>query len=223
MKNTLKLTAILLMVITTSCSGIKVLDAWKSDSSANIMNNNILVISRTENKQARIAFEQEIAKQLRAKGMKATESFKEMPNFNHDTELTETQQKNFKEFLSNEGYDAVIVTVVKDYQERTETSQDGGYYAGASYYPSYFPGYYGGFYGYYGNRMSYSTYGSYVPMSSTTQVVKTYIVETVAYDLTQEDGKQLAAVVTTKIDDPQNVTKNALEYTEKITKALTDK
>ncbi|MBP93469.1 MAG: hypothetical protein CMC55_05065 [Flavobacteriaceae bacterium] len=223
MKNSLKLTAILLMVITSSCSGIKVLDAWKSDSAANITDNNILVISRTDNKQARIAFEQEIAKQLRAEGMKATESFKEMPNFNHDEKLTEAQQKNFKEFLENEGYNAVIVTVVKDYQERTQTTQDGGYYAGASYMPAYYPGYYGGFYGYYGNPFSYSTYGSYVPMTSTTQVVKTYIVETVAYDLTQENGKQLAAVVTTKIDDPQNVTKNAVEYTEKITKALTDK
>ncbi|MGY0392524.1 hypothetical protein ACW5R3_08230 [Bizionia sp. KMM 8389] len=223
MKNTLKLAAILLMVITSSCSGIKVLDAWKSDSAADIKDDNILVIARTQNKQARIAFEQELAKQLRAEGMKATESFKEMPNFNHDEKLTEQQLSNFKEFLNNEGYNAVVLTVVKDYQERTETSTDGGYYAGASYMPGYFPGYYGGFYGYYGNAMSYSTYGSYVPMSSTTQVVKTYIVETVAYDLAQEEGKQLAAVVTTQIEDPQNMTKNAVEYTEKITKALTDK
>lgn len=136
MKNTLKLTALLLLVITSSCSGIKVLDAWKSDTVADIKDNNILVIARTENKQARIAFEQEISKQLRAEGYKATESFRDMPNFNHNEALTDTQKDNFKAFLDNEGYNGVIVTVIKDYQERTETTQDGGYYAGASFMPS---------------------------------------------------------------------------------------
>lgn len=223
MKNIIKLTAILVLVFTTSCSSIKVLDAWKSDTISDFQDNNVLVISRTENKSARIAFESEIAKELRANGIKATESFKDMPNFNHDEKLTEQQLANFKEFLNNEGYDAIVLTVVKDYQERTQTTQDGGYYAGSTFMPAYYPGYYGGFYGYYGNPFSYSTYGTYVPMTSSTQVVKTYIVETVAYDLTKKDGKQLAAVVTSKIEDPQNISKNAVEYTAKITKALASK
>lgn len=218
MKNSLKL--ILLLLIATSCSGVKVTDSWKSDTVNEIKDNNMLVIARTSNKQARIAFEQEISKQLRANGMKATESFRELPNMDHEGKLTEEQQKNFQEFLKNEGYDGVILTVVKDYQERTQTTEDGGYYAGATYMPAYLPAYYGGFYGYYSHPLSYSTYGSYVPRSSSTYTVKTYVLETVAYDLQQEEGKQLAAVVTSKIEDPQDVTKNAIEYTQKIAKAL---
>mgnify|MGYP000350850313 CR=1 FL=1 len=223
MKKTFNLLSLLvLLVIASSCSGIKVLDSWKSDNIADIKDNNILVIARTENKQARIAFEQQISEQLRASGIKATESFRELPEFNHDNqELTDEQKKNFQDFLKNEGYDGIILTVLKDYQERTETYQDGGYYAGATYFPSYYPAYYGGFYGYYYNPLSYSTYGSYVPSSTTTRTVRTYIVETVIYDLSKNEKEQLAAVVTTQIEDPKNVTNNAIEYTQKVSDALT--
>lgn len=222
MKKTLNLSLLLLLVIVSSCSGIKVLDSWKSDNLADIKDNNILVIARTENKQARIAFEQQISEQLRSNGIKATESFRELPEFNHDNqELTEQQKKNFQDFLKNEGYNGIILTVVKDYQERTETYQDGGYYAGATYFPSYYPSYYGGFYGYYYNPLSYSTYGSYVPTSTSTVTVRTYIVESVIYDLTKDEKEQLAAVVTTQIEDPKNMTDNAIEYTQKVSDALT--
>lgn len=224
MKKTIKIfTLLLATIIVSSCSGVKVLDSWKSDNLADIKDNNILVIARTDNKQARIAFEQQISEQLRANGIKATESFRELPEFNHDNkEITAEQKKNFENFLKNEGYDGIILTVLKDYQERTETTQDGGYYAGATYMPSYYPGYYGGFYGYYYHPMSYSTYGSYVPSTTTTRTVKTYIVETVIYDMSKDEKQQLAAVVTTQIEDPQDVTKNASEYTEKVSKALTE-
>lgn len=221
MKQTLKFFTILLALVTlSSCSNVKVLTSWKSDSVSEIKDNNFLVIARTDNKQARIAFEQEISNQMRDIGMKATESFRELPNLNPDKELTEEQKKNFRDFLDNEGYNGIVLTVIKDYQESTRTTEDGGYYAGATYMPSYYPSYYGGFYGYYYHPFSYSTYGSYVPMSSTTYTVKTYILETVAYDLSQEDGKQLAVVVTSQIEDPKDVQKNAAEYTKKITDAL---
>lgn len=220
MRKTFNYISILLAIITlSSCSGVKVLTSWKSDSVSDIKDNNFLVIARTDNKQARIAFEQEISNQMRDNGMKATESFRELPDLNPDKELTEEQQANFKQFLENEGYNGIVLTVIKDYQESTRTTQDGGYYAGASL-PAYYPGYYGGFYGYYYHPLSYSTYGNYVPMSSTTYTVKTYVLETVAYDLSQEDGKQLAVVVTSQIEDPKDVQKNAEEYTKKITDAL---
>jgi hypothetical protein len=222
MKRVFNLFALLLvLVFVSSCSGVKVLDSWESENLADIKDNNILVIARTENKQARIAFEQQISESLRAKGIKATESFRELPDFDHDNkELTDEQKNNFKEFLKNEGYNGVIITVLKDMRETTETYQDGGYYAGATYFPSYYPAYYGGFYGYYYNPLSYSTFGSYVPSSTTTYTTKTYILETVIYDLTKDPKQQLVAVVTSSIEDPQNITKNAALYTEKVTEAL---
>lgn len=222
MKNTLKISYVLmLLIVVTSCSSsIKVLDSWKSDSAAQIKDNNILVIARTANNQARIAFERDIADKLISNGTKATPSYSVLPtSFKVEEKHTEEELENFKNFLKNEGYNGVVLTVIKDFQESSKTYTDGGYYAGAAY-PNYYPGYYGGFYGYYMHPMSYSTYGSYVPMTSTTVTQKTFILETVAYDLDQPDGKQLVAVVTTKIEDPQSVTKNAEQYTEEIAKAL---
>ena len=50
--------------------------------------------------------------------------------------------------------------------------------------------------------------------------MKIYVLETVAYNLAEPEGKQLVAVTTTKIDDPSNVTKVAAEYVKAITKSL---
>lgn len=228
MKKTFKfITAIFILTIFAGCSSVKVLDSWKSGTSDQIRDNNILVIARTSNNQARIAFESEITQQLNADGIKATSSYSVFPaTFNPEKELTEEQHKNFTAFLENEGYDGVVLSVIKDYQESTRTTTDGGYYAGGTYgsgYASYYPGYYGGFYGYYSHPYSYSSMGSYSPSTTTTSTVKTFILETVAYDLNQEDGKQLVMVVTTQIEDPQNMTKNAQEYVKKITKSLDKK
>jgi len=224
MKNTFKLIfALALLVAVSSCSSIKVVDSWKSETASSIKDNNILVIARTQDKQARIAFEQEMANQMRANGIKATESFRKFPNMLPDEKLNEEKLNNFKAFLENEGYNGIVVTVVKDMRESTQTSEQGGYYAGASYFPNYYPAYYGGFYGYYVHPMSYSTYGSYVPSTYTTTTIKTFIVETVIYDLEQPEEKQLVAVVTSQIEDPQDVTKNAQEYTKKVAESLNSK
>lgn len=210
------LTAILIL---NSCSSVKVLDSWKADNVSSIKDNNILVIARTANNQARIAFENEIVNQLTSRGMKATASFTKFPQINPDQEVTEERVEMIKTILSNEGFNGVVLTVIKDYQEQTKTVTDGGYYAGGTY-AGYYPIYYGGFYGYYRNPYSYSTYGSYVPSTTTTYNTKIYVLETVAYDLDEADGKQLVAVTTTKIEDPSNVTKVAAEYVKAITKSL---
>jgi hypothetical protein len=212
----LSLTAILVL---NSCSSVKVLDSWKADNVDSIKDKNILVIARTANNQARIAFENEIVNQLTERGMKATASFTKFPKINHDEEVTEERREMIKTILANEGFDGVVLTVIKDYQEQTKTVTDGGYYAGGTY-AGYYPAYYGGFYGYYHSPYSYSTYGSYVPSTTTTYNTKTYVLETVAYNLAEPEGKQLVAVTTTKIDDPSNVTKVAAEYVKAITKSL---
>ena len=43
-----------------NCSTVKVMDSWKSDELGQIKDNNFLVVARTDNKQGRIAFENEI-------------------------------------------------------------------------------------------------------------------------------------------------------------------
>lgn len=223
MKKSISLILILTVIILlNACSSVKVLDSWKVDNIDSMNFKNILVIARTDNNQGRVIFEEEIANQLRAKGMKATESYTKFPQLNPDEKISEEKRETIITLLKNEGFNAVVLTVVKDVQETTKTVTDGGYYAGGTY-ASYYPMYYGGFYGYYRHPYSYSTYGNYVPSTSTTYTTKAYILETVIYNLDLPDNQQLVAVVTSKIDDPKNVFNAAKDYVKAITKSFDNK
>ena len=218
---------VLLMVtlVLSSCSSVKVLNSWKSENVDTMKGKNILVIARTDNTQARIAFEEAIVGELQEKGYKATASFKELPHIEPDKKLTEAEIQTLEETLKREGYDAVVLSIVKRQSESTQTTTDGGYYAGGTMGGMYggYGGYYGGFGGYYGYPMNYVSVGNYMPMTSTTRVVKNFVLETAAYNLDEPQDKQLVAVVTSSIDDPTSMSKNATEYAAKISAALEKK
>ena len=220
MKKTIyTLLVIMNLVLLSSCSSAKVLNSWKADNIADVRDNNILVIARTDNMSARIAFENEIVKELTARGIKATASFEKFPKLNPDKEITEEDQKKIKTMLLEDGFDGVVLTVVKDEQELTKTVTDGGYYAGSTYY-GFYPRYYNGFYGYYRNPMSYSTFGNYVEQTTQTYTAKNFILETVIYNLDEPEDKQLVAVVTSKLEEPDNAATTAKQYVKAISKSF---
>jgi hypothetical protein len=223
MKKSVHLILTLTLLLTlNACSSVKVLDSWKADNVNTIHDKNIIVIARTDNTQARIAFENEIVDQLVARGMKATASFTKFSKLTPNQKVTDEKKEKIKAMLLDEGINGVVLTVIKDVEELSKTTTDGGYYAGGNYY-GYYPRYYGGFYGYYYNPLSYSTYGNYVPESSTTYTSKNYILETVVYNLDETGENQLVAVVTSKIEDPENAAKTAKQYVKAITKSFDNK
>lgn len=215
-----------LTLIFQGCSGVKVLNAWKADEETvgKFKEQNILVIARTANNYARIAFEEEIANHLRAKGMKVTESFKKVPQLNPDKEMTEKRLEIFKKILSYEGYNGIVVSTIKS-QETTEYKSSSGIYFGATY-GNYYPGYYGGFYDYYSYPFAsgsyYNSFGGYVPVSTSTRTSTDYVLETIAYNLDKPYEQQIVAVVTSSLDDPNDAHKTAVVYAEKIMAALED-
>lgn len=208
-------------IIMSSCSSVKVLDSWKGENIATVKDKKILVITRADNVQARIAFEEAIANDLRGAGYDATESYLKYSNYKPDEKADESK---IKALIEKEGFQVVVVSVLKDYNEAVVTEESGGYYAGASYGGyggyGYAPGYYGGFYGYYRHPMSYSTYGNYVPSSTTTRVSKSYILETLIYNLDEPADKQLVGVVTSQVIDPSSASKAAKEYSKAVLNSL---
>jgi hypothetical protein len=208
----------LLCVFLQNCSSVKVLDSWKNENASSAKNNNFLVVARTNNNQTRIAFENEIVNQMQQKGYKATASFAKFGNVSPEDKHSDETQKKLEKILENEGFDAVVVTVMKDYQEHTRIQTDGGYTAGSTFYG--YPSYYGGFYGYYYNPLSYYSPGVYVPETTTTSTYKVYVLETTFYNLKETEGNQLLAVVTTEIDDPESATKAAKENVKKMVASL---
>lgn len=213
------------ILLLSGCSGITVLDSWQGKNLSSIKDKNILVIARTDNPQARRAFEEAMANDLRGAGLKAVESYLKFPDVNHDSKREEeSAKKEFKDLIERENFQGILISVVKDYNEAIVTEESGGYYAGASYGGyggyGYYPGYYGGFYGYYHHPLSYSTYGSYVPSTTTTRVSKTYIVETLVYNLDQPEDQQLVGMTTTKVVDPSSLTKTAKNYSKAVFKSF---
>ena len=210
-----------------SCSGVKVLNAWKADKEAvsSFKEKNILVIARTADNGSRLPFEIEIANRLRAEGYKATESYKKVPKLHPEREMTEERRKLIQDILGYEKYTGIVITTIKDKKSVTSTSSS-GMYMGAGY-GSYYPGYYGGFNSYYSNPYAYGNYysgfGGYVPLSTSTYTSTTYVLETVAYNLDKGKEDQLIAVVTTEVDDPKDAYKTAAIYVEKIMEALDNK
>ena len=195
----------------TSCSSVKVLDSWQGANLSSVEEKNILVVARTDNKMARIAFEEAMANDLRKAGMNATESYLKFSNHNPNEKM---EEGTMKALIEKEGFYGVVMSVVKDYNESLVTEESGGYYAGGTTYYGGYPGYYGGFYGYYNSPRSYSTYGNYVPSTTTTRVSKSYILETLVYNLDEPEGKQLIGVVTSQIIDPSSVTETAKKYSK---------
>ncbi len=160
-----------LLILTSGCSTIKVLDAWKSDDIASVRSKNILVIARTAHKPSREAFEQGMVKELAKEGLKGTASYKIFPDLKPNKKLSAEEVEGVKEMLRGKGLDAVIVSVVKDVKEISETTIDGGYEAGASL-SSYYNMSYVGFYGYYASPGSYASFdGVDVEQTMTTKVI----------------------------------------------------
>ena len=211
-----------LALIFGSCSGIKVVDSWKGDEIGDLKDEKILVIARSDDMVGRQRFEQEIADRLRAAGIDATESYKKFPSMKQNQELTEEQIAQRIQIIKNEGFNGVVLTVLKDMSKEVVTSETGGYVSGG-YYPSYYGGYYGGFGGYYGRVYSpygYGYGGSYVPSETRTYTSETYSLETVMYDLNKEPGKQLQGVISIDITDPKSASKVAPQYADAVAKQL---
>jgi len=216
------LLVILNIALFSSCSSVKVLNSWKADNMDAIKDNNILVIARTDDMSARIAFENEIVKDLTNRGINATSSFTKFPKLKPDQEITKEDEKRIKNLIMDNGFDGVVLTVIKEQQELTKTVTDGAHYAGGNYY-GYYPRYYSGFYGYYHNPMSYSTLGNYVEETSTTYTAQNYIVETVIYNLDEPEDRQLVAVVTSKLEEPDNAATTSKQYVKAISKSFDNK
>jgi hypothetical protein len=220
--------ACMVTVFMYSCSSsVNVIDSWKAEPTVveKFKERNVLVIARTADNYARIAVENEFKKELSARGIKATSSFTRMPMLNKNREMTEERLALIRTILESEGYDAIVLMVVKDKSQVTRTTSS-GIYVGATY-NNYYPGYYGGFYNYYSYPYAYGSYynsfGGYIPTSTSTRTYSNYVLETVAYNLDAADNDQLVAVVTTSVEDPRDLDKAATKYVAAIIKSLENK
>jgi len=223
MKKMKKILTLAIILVLSSCSGIKVTDAWKADNLNTLKGKKILVIARSDDMVSRQRFEQEIANRLRTSGIDATESYTKFPSMKHNQKRSESEIEQVVQIIKNEGFTGVVLTVLKDKTKEIVTSETGGYttggYGGMGY--GGYGGYYGGFGGYYGSVYSpygYGYGGSYVPSETRTYTSETYILETVVYNLDLPKGKQLLSVISVDVTDPKSSSKLAPKYADAVAK-----
>jgi hypothetical protein len=205
-----------ILLVTTNCgTSIKVTDAWQADDIDEAREEQYLVIARVDDQAGRQRFEQEIAERLRAGGVKAVESYRQYPSLNVLLQLTEEEIDRWVAGIQNEGFNGIVLTVIKDATSETRTSSS-GVGIGVGHYPGYYDnyGYFGDYFGSVYSPYGYS--GAYIPVSQRTYTSETYHLESVAYDLERERNKQLIAVVTVEITDPKSAAEVAPKYADKV-------
>lgn len=207
-----------IITLMLSCSStVKVSDSWKDVDMSSIKDKTVMVMNRTEDETVRKQFEIDMVEKLKEKEITSIESYKIISEMNLDEKPSKAELNEVKENLVNNGVDVVLVTVVKDVKEYTETTTSGGssgYYMGSS--PIYYRrGYHRGFYRYYNT-------GYYVsePTSFKTSTAKKYVLETLMYDLTLPEDNQLLSVVTTVVDNPETLGTTSKDFSNKVVKEL---
>ena len=223
MKKILPLILILSVLLLTSCSSFKIIKSYKSETAASMQDKKILVIGRSAKKDVRVAYENAITKKFVAAGYNAVSSYSQFPDFNPIAKITEEQKEQIQSILEKNGYNGVVVTSLKDYQEQSrevgaEKYETTVFYGGMNY-----PTAYGGFYNYFYIPGSFSADQVSRDTSGSTITSKLYILETVVYDLELEEGKQLVAWVTASIENPDDSPSVATAYANSVAKGFKGK
>lgn len=211
MKHLFVLVGLVSMLI-TSCSSVNITDRYTVPDASSSLDNKYIVIVRSKDADVRNVYESKMAELLNAKGIKATALTQLLPSNDPNNKLTEDQVNSFASDLKSQGYNGIMVTVLKNVNKEQDTYQTGG----GDYYGMY-PGYYYGFGSFYYNPWAYSDWG---PNSYTTETYNVYQVQTNVYDLTRASNKQLIAVVSSEISDPSNFISLADDFCSKVVNTL---
>lgn len=215
-KNVFSALLLIFSFLILSCgTSVKVTDAWQVDDIDEARDEKYLVIARVDDQVGRQRFEQEIADRLREGGIEAVESYKQYPSLNILLQLTEEEIDRWVAGIQTEGFNGIVLTVIKEASSETRSSSSGigvGVGYGPGYYSDY--GYFGDYFGSVYSPYGYS--GAYIPVSQRTYTSETYHLESVAYDLERERNKQLIAAVTVDITDPKSAAEVAPKYADKV-------
>ncbi|RKS53709.1 hypothetical protein BC962_1963 [Gillisia mitskevichiae] len=199
-----KILILLNILLLTSCSSTQFIDSWKNEEIIGFQPKKTLIIGVTQNLTARKIFEENLKKELEKRGLPAVESLSVFESSFINSEKTEEEIDRMIEGLSEEGFDAVIITAVKGVDEKKNYYPD-------RYITSYrwtrFGRYYYRYQNIYYNPTYYNEY-------------KVFHLETTIYKLQQTEDKSLVWVGAFNVVDPQTITSTVKDYINRIVNKL---
>ncbi len=215
----ISLLPILIFVIffINGCSSTKLVTSYKSDDFETIRGKKVLVISRTPLDGIRTAYELEIARNLKAKGVNAVASHLVFPDLKRIDNKTAERIAEVVAMFRKEGFDIILLTSLKDVQEQEILQKQGGYNSLTDYYGNQ----YVTLKGYYDDVNAPPKLPPMeIPETTTSQTLTTYVLEAVTYNLALEEEKRLLSVLTTEVANPDSGTAVRKGFGKKVAETL---
>ncbi|MFD2564392.1 hypothetical protein [Aquimarina rubra] len=191
---------VVLVLLLSACSSVRVVDSWKNEEVLFFKPQKLMVLGVTQNLTARKIFEENLKKEFMKRNIIAYVSTETFDASFTDSQKTEAEINTMVKGLSDEGFDAVIISAVKGVDEKR--NYNSGYYT-VGYRWTRFGRYYYRFQDIYYDPGYYNEY-------------KVYHVETSIYNINLDDNKSLVWVGALDIIDPQSINTTVNEYVSAI-------
>jgi hypothetical protein len=192
------------MVLLFNCSSTKLVDSWVDKESGHFTPKKVLVLGITDNLTARKIFEAELSKELIVRNINAVESFEVFKaTFTSAKQTEENIQKEVNR-LSENGFDAILISTVKGVNQKTVYSAD-------MYRTDYYWRRFGRYYYLY--QDVYFDPGYY-------EKYNIYNIEASLFDLKNHEDKALVWVASYNIIDPQSINTTVKDYVKAIIRTL---
>lgn len=193
------------MLLLSACSSTRIVDSWKNKEIASFNPKKVLVVGITDNLTARKLFEEKLKNALILRDIYAVESMAVIDNGFTTSKKSEEEIDKMIKKIANEGFDTVMITSVKGVEERVNYSTY--YYPTIGYRWSRFGRYYYWYQDIYYTPQYYDHY-------------KVYHVETIIYNINEDDTKSLVWVGALNLVDPQKINTAVNDYVNSIIKQL---
>lgn len=199
-------TALYIMILLSlaSCSSAKMTGTWVNKDLVNASPKKVIVVGLTDNLTARKIFEEQLKNELNKRAIEATESYNVFEPTFTSLKQTEDDIQNEMKKLTNEGFDAILISVVKGVDEKES-------YSGDRFMTPYYWRDFGGYYFLY--QDAYLLEGYY-------EKYKVYHIECSLYNLTTINEKSLVWVASYKLVNPKQITSSVSNYVKAIIKSL---
>ncbi|HEY9221543.1 MAG TPA: hypothetical protein VIO43_08215 [Lutibacter sp.] len=193
------------ILLFSACSSTRFVDSWKNPGITSFEPKKMLVMGMTDNLTARKIFEEKLKNAFVLRNIYAVESTDVIDGTFTNAKKSEQEIDEMTKKIAAQGFDTVVITSLKGVDERVNYHTE--YYPAIGYRWSRFGRYYYWYQDIYYTPQYYDSY-------------KVYNVETVIYNINEDDTKSLVWVGALNLVDPQTITSTVNEYVDKIIKQL---
>ncbi|WNH07752.1 hypothetical protein [Thalassobellus suaedae] len=195
---------VMVILILASCSSARMTDTWVNKALIISHPKKVLVVGLTENLTARKIFEEQLKTELNKRGIEAVESYDVFESTFTSLKQTEKDIQNEIKKLTQDGFDTILISVVKGVDEKES-------YSGNRYMMDYYWRGFGWYYFLY--QDAYFIDGYY-------DRYKVYHIESSLYNLKANNEKSLVWVASYNLVDPRQINSSVSNYVKAIIKSL---